>query len=66
MAGHPVTGGGGGAANAFHQHAYHVSVNTGGEALGVAINSFGANGGGYTRAVTNVQPTLSVNYMIKF
>jgi microcystin-dependent protein len=60
-----VTGGGGGAANAYHVHAYHVHVNTGGENLTVAINSFGASGGGYTRAVTNVQPTLTVNFIIK-
>jgi hypothetical protein len=66
--GTPVTGGGGGAASAQHTHAYHVHVNTGGEALGFA--SFGASGGtnaydGGTSNGANVQPTLIIRHIIK-
>jgi microcystin-dependent protein len=64
--GTPVTGGGGAAANAFHQH--NISGNTGGEALGFA--SFGASGGtnaydGGTNNGANVQPTLIIRHIIK-
>jgi len=59
-----VTGGGGGAAGASH---VHNNVRSSGATEGqlAVTGSFNGSGGGATAAVTNVQPSIILNYIIK-